>query len=251
MKHILFISSLFITLNCSAQKYIIGTDFNTLRTHDYTFTKVDTYQLQTGSTFTSQKQRLIVPLICFNIIDKKSRLYGIEIGYGKFYSSGKTSSLNDNDGNTYKSGGFDNTDNYQGNLHFGKITTLNKFKLVTTVMLPISFFPKSQQESFDTAFKTSSKEVVSYRISSRQQANHLTTGVRLKAEANYPVYKKINVAVKLNFGIDYDLYFGKSIDQSETYNGTTLQKHFSEFEYKDRIGFQKHFSPSIGFNYFL
>jgi hypothetical protein len=249
MKHILFISSLFIALNCSAQKYIIGMDFNTFHTHNYNFTRVDSYQATTGSITSTQKHRTIVPLVCFNWLDKKSHLYGIELGYGKLTDKGSYSSIDNS--NLYKTTSVDEADNYVCNFHFGQLTNFNKFKVITTVGLPISYFPKSQSQYFDTTIRPTSIPIQSTRISTSTEPNHLTTGLRLKAEVNYPVYKKLNVAVKLNFGIDYDLYFGKSIDKSEAINGTTSQKQFSEYDYKNRFGFQKHFSPSLGFNYFL
>jgi hypothetical protein len=251
MKHILFISSLFITLNCSAQSYIIGMDFNTFHTHNYNFTRVDTYSASTGSMVNTQRHRTIVPIIGFSWIDKKSRIYNVELGYGKHTNDGTSKSIDNSSGNIYKTTSKENSKNYVCNFQFGQLTNLNKFKVITTVGLPFSYFPKATQESFDTTIRPSSNPIQSTRISTSTEPNHITTGLRLKAEANYPVYKKLYVAVKLNFGIDYDVYFGKSIDKSEAINGTTSQKQYSEYNYKDRFGFQKHFSPSVGFNYFL
>jgi hypothetical protein len=79
----------------------------------------------------------------------------------------------------------------------------------------------------------------------------MATGIRFRTELNYPIYKKLHVASKLNFGFDYEHYFGKVNTTYEYFDGNNTSQSTRAFNYKSTDILSKHFSFGVGLNYFF
>jgi len=251
MKTILLLLSLFLAQQLDAQKYILGVELTTLTIVNQVASGKDYYSNAYVEADYKQNRFLISPLVSFQKIHKNNFIKGFELGYYKFKDNG-TSIFNDlTNAQIQKRISQTNRNMFILNFNCSKKVRFDQFIFIAGVYLPFSYSPKHTSSYIYSTQDANTKQITNYQNQTNQNPNYLATGIRFRTELNYPIYKKLYVASKLNFGFDYEHYFGKVNTTYEYFDGNNTSQSTREINYKSTDILSKHFSFGVGLNYFL
>ncbi len=198
-----------------------------------------------------QNRFLISPLVSFHKIQKNNFLKGFELGYYKFKYNGKTILKDLTKAQIEKRISQTNRNMILLNFNCSKKVHFDQFIFIAGVYLPFTYSPKYTSRFNLTTQDANTNQITYYQQQTNQYPNFMATGIRFRTELNYPIYKKLHVASKLNFGFDYEHYFGKVNTTYEYFDGNNTSQSTRAFNYKSTDILSKHFSFGVGLNYFF
>ena len=251
MKQILLLTTLLFATNGYSQKYIIGAELNTFTIFNQTTSSIEKYSNNNTESNYKQKSILISPLFSFQTIQKNNILYGLELGFSKFKRNGNTTDNDLLNAQFVKRISTEKRSMYFLNISCGKKIHFEKFIFIAGLYIPFVYSPKHSYNRFDTLFDASTNQMTKYQNQNGQSPNYFETGIRFRTELNYPIYKKLYLATKLNLGFDYEHYCGKVNQNSEYFDGVTISNYSRVLNYKNMDAYSKHFSFGVGINYFF
>jgi hypothetical protein len=251
MKIIQLLLILFLAQQVDAQKYILGIELSTFSIGRQIGSSKDQYANAFIDANYNANKIVISPLLSFQVIRRNNFLQGFELGYYKFKENNITVFNDLTNAKIEKRDYKYNRHMFILNFNCSKKVHFDQFVFIAGVYLPFTYSPKYTYLFDQTVQDAKSNQITFSQKSTNQYPNYLATGIRFKTELNYPIYKKLYVASKLNFGFDYEHYFGKVNSVSDYFDGNTTTKSTREINYKSLDLFSKHFSFGVGLNYFL
>jgi hypothetical protein len=251
MKQTLLIISLLITTTGYSQRHIVGVELNSFTLTSQTSSSIEKYPNRNVEADYKQTQNIIAPLFSFQAIKKNNFIYGFELGFSKYKLNSKSTYNDLSNSRKEKRISFASKNMFFLNINCSKKVSFDKFIFIAGIYIPFVFSPISNYKDMDSVFDANTNNILWYQNYNGQNPNYFETGIRFRTELNYPIYKKVYLATKLNFGFDYEHYFGKVNQNSEYFDGTTISNSSREINYRKINFYSKHFSYGVGINYFF
>lgn len=251
MKPILILLCLSFATKGFAQKYVIGAELQSFMIANQKGSTITNSPNFITTTNFNQKNGLLTPVFSFQKIQKNNTIFGVELGYMNNWA--KSNAIE----NDMLNGQFVNSYfNVKRNMFTmsascSKIIKFDKFIFIAGAYIPFSLSPKSNYYRNDTVIDATTNKMTRYQNQNGQNPNYLETGIRFRTELNYPIYKNLHIATKLNFGFDYERYFGETTYHSTFFDGTTIYNYSESEDYKNINILSKHFSFGVGLKYFI
>jgi hypothetical protein len=251
MKTTLLICAVFFATQCHAQKYIVGIDLDAFSVFDYGASSSTIFPSANSNSSYKQFNTILAPMFSFQKIKKNKIVYGLELGFYRYNLQG--SKVTTSTSNTNLSKGVESGTRYM--YMFGancsKVIQFDKFIFIAGIHIPFGFSPTFNYKANDSLFDASTNTTLRWEHRTGQMPKQFSTGLRFRNELNYPLYKKLYIATKLNFGFDYQHNFGLTIYKSEYFDGANIDVNEKDVDYKKMDLYSKHFSYSAGLNYFF
>jgi hypothetical protein len=251
MKTTLLICALFFTTFCNAQKYIVGIDLDAFSVYDYNASSTDKFSTANTTNTTKQLSTVLAPVVSLRNIKKDNIIYGAELGFYRYNIRENYLVTPSNSTGFYR--GIASSTRYMYMLGFNcsKKVNFDKFIFIAGAHIPFSFSPLAKRVDNDTVYSTATNAMLGNNSFDGQMPKQFITGIRFRNELNYPLYKKLYIAAKLNFGFEYQHNFGKATSTSVNSDGSATNTIVRDINYKKMDIYGRHFSYSVGLNYFF